>query len=136
MLSNWILSRERLLCHHVVNHHHTFTAMAVFIGDEAATEQRESHHIQVIRRDAVGKNKWLLARWRLRWRRVIRYLIVAFPHRHGIDHGNRLNSRNAANVFERLIPCCARFGRIFKGVWSQRHAAYEHMMDIDTGVKK
>src|ERR1041385_1612173 len=136
MLSNRILSGESLLRHHVINHHHTFSVMAVLIGDESATKQRESHHIQVIRRDAVGKNKWLLARRRLSWRRVIRYLVVAFAHGHGINYGNRFNSRNAANVFERLLPCCASFGRIFQCVWGQRHAAYEHIMDIDTWVKK
>src|SRR6185437_13153340 len=122
--------------HHIIDYHHAFAACAVLVSKETSAQQWNTHYVQVIRSNAVGKDKPLFVFWRLGRGGVVGNLIIAFPHGHGIHHGNCLNPRYGSCIVKSLLPGSASLRWISQGTWRKRHAAGQHIVNVEARIER
>src|SRR5258708_10549995 len=103
-LPDRVLSGEGALRQDVINDDDGLAAHAIAVLEESAAAQRYAHHRQVLRRYARCQRHGLLIRRGHVGTRPIADLIVALPHRDGIDGCNGLHSWYTTCAVQNILP--------------------------------
>src|SRR5215472_9820900 len=131
-----IPAAERAFGKDVVHDNHKLASQAVVIVNEPAFQQRNSHHLEIVRRGAAGQDHGQLFFLRHVGGCPVSNLVVARSHGNDVYCRDRLHARNAPRAVDHLLPArgnprgiCQRRGR-------EAYAHDEQISDVEARIER
>src|ERR1041384_1521044 len=104
LFSYRVFFAEGLLRENIIDDSDEFFPYAVLVIEEASFEQRNTHHLQVVRRNAGCQAQWHLVSRRSGWSAPIAALFKAETHWYFAPRASSRPPRPGAGTIQRVLP--------------------------------
>src|SRR5689334_11675799 len=121
LLSDGILIAERMTCQVLIDHDHGRVIKAIAFIEEPATQEWNTHRLQIIRGYGRGECDGRLVRRRRDWGSPVTHHIFSYSHGNDIGEGDIADSGNVPKIVCEFTPGGSGLGRIAQYTRRERH---------------